>query len=416
MKNFLGEKSCQTVLWSMVLSLVLVLFPCLVLAGQPEDPAQCVEGNEPLYLDYGQHTVGCQIDNVTDLDQIRVTVSPGDIGTLLRLNATRTGGFLGQRIEVWDPCETKVIDEVNNNFTADLPIDCAGEFRIFISDDNNAHTGTYTVHIERIPPVYAPKVSYGCGYDDSVDHVADVDFLVFDGVAGTKVQLIATRTGGSLGQRIEVWDPSDVKIENEVNNNYSKEFDLSLTGEYLVAISDDNRAHTGTYIFNIECLFGSCPPDPAEGPPESPSCTDGIDNDCDGFIDDEDEDCLGPPLFSMDIKVNGSDRAINVTPDDTVSVTVELEDGPYEGLDVDLWIGAATPSGAYWYNSAGNWIPSLTPIWYYQKLSDIPKTTILNIKLPWVGVYEFFIVGDTTPDGLFGIAVRDQVAVFVGDQ
>jgi hypothetical protein len=34
-------------------------------------------------------------------------------------------------------------------------------------------------------------------------------------------------------------------------------------------------------------------PDGVEGPPKDPVCSDGLDNDCDSFVDDADSDCVG---------------------------------------------------------------------------------------------------------------------------
>ena len=172
-------------------SMCLLLIPGMVQAGQPETEVECVEGTppEPIEVEFGEHTSGCQVDNGTDLDQFQTPIGTEDFGKLLRLNVTRTGG---------------------SYFTP----------------------------------------------------------------------------------RVEVWDPSGGNLDNSVSPNYSNDFGLIETGEYLVAISDDDRYHPGSYEAEVNCLPpGGCPPTPTEGPPGDPSCSDGIDNDKDGFIDVEDPDC-----------------------------------------------------------------------------------------------------------------------------
>ena len=121
------------------------------------------------------------------------------------------------------------------------------------------------------------------------------------------------------------------------------------------------------------------------------------------YIDDFEIICVNgpPPPFAMDIKVNGSGGSVDITTNDSVSVTVELEDGPYTGVAVDWWIGALTLFGNYWCDSSGNWTKSNTPISYSQEpLYDLPETTLLDTQLP-VGIYSFFFVLDDTPDGVF---------------
>ena len=133
------------------------------------------------------------------------------------------------------------------------------------------------------------------------------------------------------------------------------------------------------------------------------------------YIDDVEIICIGdpPPPFKIDIKVNGSDGTVVVSPSNNVLVTVELEDGEYTDTPADWWIGAASTIGTYWYNSSGNWVPSNTPILYSQDpLHDVPETTVLDMQLP-VGIYTFFFVLDDNPDGSFNITVRDHVNVFV---
>jgi hypothetical protein len=401
-------------------SLVALLFafiicPYSAIANQPEHPVPCAEG-ETVYLDFGEYSE-CSIDSVADQDSFMVSASAGDIGSLVRINVTKTGGtsYFNQRIEVWDPSGAKIVDAIDNTYTADLSIDYAGDFSIWISDDNNAATGSYAIQVERIKPVYTPVVSYDCdNIQDSIDQVPDVDFFIFNGNAGTTVRLVCTKTGGTsyFNQRIEVWDPSGAKIVDAIDNTYSEDLSLGLSGEFLIAISDDNRAAPGSYSINIQCLAGTCPPDPIEGLSVIGSCSDGTDNDCDGFTDSEDPDC--EPAFGMDIKANGKDGSINVSTNETVSITVALEDGPYTGTDVDLWIGAATPWGPYWYNPVGVWTPSLNPVWYYQQLTDIPETEILNMSFDATGVYTFFIAVDIgSGDDIFNIYTRDHVNVFV---
>ena len=132
------------------------------------------------------------------------------------------------------------------------------------------------------------------------------------------------------------------------------------------------------------------------------------------YIDDIEIVYLGDcePPFKVDIKVNGSNNTVVVSPSNSVSVTVELEDGEYTGTEVDWWIGVTSTIGTYWYNSLGNWELSNSPVLYSQDpLHGVPETTVLEAKLP-VGIYTFFFVLDFPSDGIFGITRADYVNVF----
>jgi len=280
-----------------VMLMGLLSFPCLALAGQPEPSVECVEGTppEPIEVAFGEHTSTCQVNNPTDIDQFQTPIGPEDFGKLLRVNVTDTGGTnFTPRVEVWDSCGDPVGNNISPDYSRDFAIpECVGHFQMVVSDDDRYHPGSYILQVERIVPVYAPKIPYDLAISDSINVATDVDFLVFDGAAGSNIRLNVTDKGGTnFTPRVEVWDPSGGKLDNTVSSNYSKDFGLIETGEYLFAISDDDRYHPGSYEAEVNCLPpGGCPPDPSAE--EGQSCLDGIDNDADGAIDCADSDCFG---------------------------------------------------------------------------------------------------------------------------
>ena len=128
-----------------------------------------------------------------------------------------------------------------------------------------------------------------------------------------------------------------------------------------------------------------------------------------------DEYSGGACSFSLDLKVNGSDNKVIVTPAQSVSVTLSLCAGQFEDLPVEWWVGAQTTSfGNYWFNSAGQWTQTMMP--YKQgPLADLPETEVLNLTLP-VGVYHFFTLIEASTDGKFNPvnsqSVEDNVSVY----
>ena len=108
---------------------------------------------------------------------------------------------------------------------------------------------------------------------------------------------------------------------------------------------------------------------------------------------------VGVPV--PDIKANGSDGIITVSPSDPVSINISLDPGVKAGQNADWWVAVSTPfaSPANWYSidhSAG-WMPGINR--YDQApLFDLSPLEVLNTNLP-LGNYTFYFAIDD-PDGM----------------
>jgi hypothetical protein len=112
------------------------------------------------------------------------------------------------------------------------------------------------------------------------------------------------------------------------------------------------------------------------------------------------------------IKANGSNGPLFVTPGKNINITVSLDPGSMSDVSCDWWVAGLTTSGTYWLNPSLNWVKSDNPISALQApLFDLSTTSLLNIPLP-VGVYTFFFIIDNSPDGVFDITWGDWVNVF----
>jgi parallel beta-helix repeat protein len=109
-----------------------------------------------------------------------------------------------------------------------------------------------------------------------------------------------------------------------------------------------------------------------------------------------------------DVKANNEDGPITITPDDTLSVKVELDAGDYAGEDADWWAVAVRylpdvpfPVGLYWYNvSGGTWVPEVS-VTYQGPLFDLtPPFEILNISGLSIGIYNFYFGIDMLMNGV----------------
>jgi glutamine cyclotransferase len=112
-----------------------------------------------------------------------------------------------------------------------------------------------------------------------------------------------------------------------------------------------------------------------------------------------------------DIKVNGSDSWISVTPNDTVNISASLSPNDKLGAVCDWWVYAMTHFGTYWLNPSLQWVKSTTPVSVGQfALYELADTPILSRQLP-LGIYTYSFVIDDNPDGVFDITWQDYVNV-----
>jgi glucose/arabinose dehydrogenase len=117
---------------------------------------------------------------------------------------------------------------------------------------------------------------------------------------------------------------------------------------------------------------------------------------------------------AVDIRANGSDAPITLLPQDTLSVTVAVDNNG-RADNADWWLAANTPFGLYFYTFFG-WTANLQPA-YQGPLSSLNSFEVLTIPastLP-VGTYKFSFGVDTVMDGNLtaGNAYYDFVQVTV---
>jgi hypothetical protein len=256
------------------LFLLFLITPFVAYASQLEYPVVCVEGDEPKLLHYGEHTASCQIDTQTELDQFTFNGTTGDV---VRIIVLRPGNDPDPRLEVRDPDGVVIIDQYcgtthlgHCSFKVDLVLNKTGAYFMAISDQGSDGTGPYTLQIEKIPPVSTPPwIPYDLfTVEDEVNPQTDMDFFNFEGVAGTDIRITVLRPGNDPDPHLEVWGPDGNPIPEADMNcgtthlghcSFQADLSLSLSGTYLLAISDAGFDGTGSYQFSLSCLFGSCP-------------------------------------------------------------------------------------------------------------------------------------------------------------
>jgi len=106
-------------------------------------------------------------------------------------------------------------------------------------------------------------------------------------------------------------------------------------------------------------------------------------------------------ILYVQVKANGQDGPIVVSPGTTVSVTVSLNPGSYDAQNADWWLVESTPSDTFnYYNlSTGSMVPGLLPT-HQGPLFNLGTTQLLNSSDLTVGAHTFYFGVDLNMNGL----------------
>ncbi len=248
-------------------------------AGEPE--VACIEGSEPTMMKYGDHTVDCRIDTNSDGDTFNFAGTTGDV---IRVVVSATADFMDPRLELRDPdgillhngtCGGRCSIVVQPGTFTEIPSDSltkTGTYSILLSDVNTDEGGAYTIQLERLPPLITPeKILYDLPIQETINHAADHDFFVFDGVDATNIRITISAVADFMDPQLEIYDPDGIllhigtcggRCSMVVEPNFFSEVPtptLTKTGNYHVLLSDVNNDEGGNYEVNTQCLFGECP-------------------------------------------------------------------------------------------------------------------------------------------------------------
>jgi immune inhibitor A len=116
-----------------------------------------------------------------------------------------------------------------------------------------------------------------------------------------------------------------------------------------------------------------------------------------------------------DIKANGSDDPITISPTDTLSVTVAMN---ASGLtaDADWWLLGKSQSGWYYYHFTKEWTPGMN-VTYQGPLRNLPSREVLNRSNMPAGSYTVYFGVDLIMNGSLNLnqAYGDSVKITVNN-
>ena len=220
-------------------------------------------------LAYGDHTinsrvaVGVEVDNYrfegNSGDRIRLIVSSSTVGFDPQITLRDASGAVLQTAS----CNGNPFHCATN---LDQTLPGSGTYFLNLSDVGSNESGNYTLSLYQYPPANNwDGIAYDAPLSEQLGHLGDMDFLAFNGSAGTGVKIsLASNTVG-IDPLLEVWDPLGNLIESmSCNGNpftctLAPELNLSETGLYRIGLSDVGWNETGSYSIGVSCLFGDCP-------------------------------------------------------------------------------------------------------------------------------------------------------------
>jgi hypothetical protein len=222
-------------------------------------------------LAYGDHTVNASLSNAFEVDGYTFAAEAGDQIKLLLHTQT---AWIDASAVLRDPMGTVVNSTGCSapwySYTGlcsaafDQTIATAGTYTLNFSDSGANNAGNYELHLERFPPVNNwVGFAYGTPFADKIDHATDMDFMAFQGKAGTGVRLTIASNTGDIDPYVEIWDPSGASFKtlscSGTGCTASVDLALSATGIYKVGIYDSGLEEVGNYTLGVNCLYGVCP-------------------------------------------------------------------------------------------------------------------------------------------------------------
>jgi hypothetical protein len=261
-------------LLSVLITAALAFLPSVALALPPETPVACKEGliREPILLKYGEHTDGCQLDYVTDVDQFSVYGKAGD-EVMLAVGWTTDSYGRTLLITVLGPTGSQIFQEstamsngAGQYWRKSISLTETGAHLIFIEEKEHNATPGYQLAIEGIPPmVSTPRLTNGAPEKAAMEGPADIDLFTFQGSAGSLIHIPVSFASDSYWKKmhVQILDSKGVTLADQnsvTSNGYGQNMLIKLpitkSGRYYLTV--DGAGTKFDYEVVLQCIFGTC--------------------------------------------------------------------------------------------------------------------------------------------------------------
>ncbi len=198
--------------------------------------------------------------DVGDLDMWTFTATEGDRIVLQLGELTGASGFTPM-IELFAPSGARLAADSDGSVARlDAQAAVSGTYTVLVSDFNQSGTGTYQLHLGKVPGAFVvPAGDEGGALADATDQdgaivPGDFDLWTFAAAPGDRVTLLATElTGGaSFTPMIELFAPNGHR-QTVAQGAATATLDaaVEIGGTFTVLVSDANQIGSGTYRLRL---------------------------------------------------------------------------------------------------------------------------------------------------------------------
>lgn len=243
---------------------------------QAEPEVTCGEGDEPLEIHYGEHTVGCSISPTTDMDSFEFFGFEGD---WIRIAVAGHSWSFDPKAIVFGPDGSELASNSCNagdygtcSFALEATLIETGIHTILMTEAHSDDAGDYTLQLERIPPdLGAPTIAYNSTIVDTISPAPDHDFLAFEGVAGSIIRLSVAGQDWNFDPWLRLIDPNGNAVVDQYCNGWDygscsftvPDLTLVTSGTYYLILAEAGHDTSGGYHVTLQCVNGDCPMSPS---------------------------------------------------------------------------------------------------------------------------------------------------------
>jgi hypothetical protein len=215
----------------------------------------------PTELRFGL-TIQCAIASPAERDSYTFTATQGDI---VKVRIRLVTGALDPAIHLFNAQNKQLCAAFTSDTLAEIgscTLQATGTYTLAVDDTYLTNTGDYLLYAQQLThPDNAQALVFGRPLNDALDFPGEFKTYTLTVAAGSSVQLMMTRSSGTLNPRIRLYSPTGIQLCSAFSSNPIAEIStctLASAGMYTVLVDDTFVNRTGSYSVRVACLNQAC--------------------------------------------------------------------------------------------------------------------------------------------------------------